>query len=169
MRHCLKRIPALLPLLLVTAPASAQTPGSAFIDDRSSAERVIVSLYNAVNRQEYLRAWNYYDPQTAPKLDEFKAGYANTVEVVVRTGEVESEGAAGSIHLSLPVAIKATEKGGKTAVFTGCYRLTQVQPANQEVPPFRPIQIDTGALEPTDAPFESAMGTCSAKIEKPVN
>ena len=168
MRQFLNRLLA-LPLLIAAAPAAAQAPGSDFIDDRSSAERVIVSLYNAVNRQEYLRAWSYNDPQTAPKLEEFKAGYANTVEVVVRTGESESEGAAGSIHISVPVAIKATEKGGKERVYVGCYRLTQVQPANQEVPPYRPIQIDTGTLEPTDAAFDSAMGTCSAKIEKPAN
>ena len=150
-----------LPLALA-APAQAQAQADAYIDDRSSAERVVVSLYNAINRQEYLRAWSYFQEDTAPPLDDFREGYAETEHVELRIGEVQTEGAAGSIHSLVPVALKAGSPDGIETVFTGCYRLTQVQPGAQETPPFRPIQIDGGTLEQDDTPFDQAMGRCEA-------
>ncbi len=86
----------------------------------------------------------------------------------MRTGKVEAKRrAAGSIHISVPVAIKATEKGGKSTVYTGCYRLTQVQPANQEVPPFRPIQIDMGMLAPATPPSTRPWAPAATRSTSP--
>lgn len=152
----------LLALCLALAAPPALAQNDQYIDDRSSPERVVTSLYNAIARHEYLRGWSYFKPDTAPPLDQFIAGYAETDTVALRIGEVQTEGAAGSIHASVPVALKATATDGSETVFAGCYRLTQVQPAAQEEPPFRPIQIDEGSLEETDQPFDSAMGSCEA-------
>ncbi|WEF25576.1 hypothetical protein [Paracoccus sp. S3-43] len=149
----------LVVLLALAAPAAAQTPPD-YIDDRSSPERVVTSLYNAINRSEYLRGWSYFRPETAPPYQEFRNGYADTAAVELRLGEVSSEGAAGSIHSAVPVVLQAVAADGQTTVFTGCYRLTQVQPAAQDTPPFRPIQIDGGTLEKSDASFDSATAAC---------
>lgn len=153
-------IPPILLSLCVAGTAMADAAAVRFIDDRSSPERVVTSLYNAINRHEYLRAWAYYKPETAPAFEAFSKGYANTGKVELHIGKVQTEGAAGSIHSTVPVAIRATGTDGKATVFTGCYRLTQVQPAVQATPPFRPIQIDDGKLRKSDQPFDKAMGSC---------
>ncbi|SEO28005.1 hypothetical protein SAMN04489859_105810 [Paracoccus alcaliphilus] len=139
----------------ITSAALAGPQSDHYIDDRSSPERVIISLYNAVNRQEYLRAWSYFNPETGPPLATFTEGYTGTAQVELRT-----EGAAGSIHAMVPLVLKATDTDGSRKVFTGCYHLTQVQPAAQTTLPFRPILIDDGRLEESDTPFPEAMGQC---------
>lgn len=153
---------AALAALPLAAPAQTEGESSvpAYLDDRSTPEQVVTSMYNAVNRQEYLRAHSYYDPGTAPEWPAFREGYAETASVRLRTGEVITEGATGTTHSAVPVAIEATDADGGAQVFTGCYRLTQVQPAAQETPPFRGIQIDSGTLEPSDTSFDEAMGSC---------
>lgn len=145
----------------VALPVLAAEPSDQFIDDRSSPQRVVTSLYNAIDRHEYLRGWSYFADDAAPPYEQFRDGYADTENVTLRIGDVQSEGAAGSIHSSVPVAIEATQTDGSKSVFTGCYLLTQVQPGAQDTPPFRPIQIDSGKLEQSDQPFDDAMGTCT--------
>ncbi|MFC0201961.1 hypothetical protein [Paracoccus rhizosphaerae] len=154
---------AALAFLLVPPMAHAQDDAAQvapYLDDRSTPERVVSSLYNAIDRKEYLRAHSYYASDAAPEFEPFRDGYANTESVRLRSGEVLSEGAAGTIHSAVPVAIEATTGDGVT-VYAGCYRLSQVQPAAQELPPFRPIQITEGTLEETTHSFDEAMGTCS--------
>ena len=41
----------------------------------------------------------------------------------------------------MPVALRAKATDGTVAVYVGCYRLTQVQPAPQELLPFRLIAV----------------------------
>ncbi|MFD1798055.1 hypothetical protein ACFSC1_18975 [Paracoccus aurantiacus] len=154
MHHCLTAC-----LLLIAAPALAQDQ-PAFLDDRSSAAQVIRSLYNAIDRKEYLRGWSYFAEGGAAPYPEFRDGYAATQSVELKLGDIGSEGAAGSLHYTVPVAIRATDATGERSVFTGCYRLTQVQPAVQDTPPYRPIQIDSGTFAKDDTPFDQAMGTC---------
>ena len=154
------RIFPLLPLILIAAPAVAQETPPDYLDDRSTPESLVTSLYNAIDRHEYLRGWSYFSADSAPDYPTFRDGYATTDGVELRLGEIETDGAAGSIHSLVPVAIRATTEDGEETVFTGCYRLTQVQPAAQDTPPFRPIQIDDGTLSESDEPFETAMGTC---------
>ena len=155
------RIFAAAALVATTATVSVSVSQEVapYLDDRSTAERVVSSLYNAIDRQEYLRAHSYFDPESAPDYDTFREGYATTQNVSLRLGKTSSDGAAGTIHFAVPVAIEAVTDEG-TAVFTGCYYLSQVQPAVQEVPPFRPMGIDSGKLSKVDTPFETAMGEC---------
>lgn len=149
-----------LMFLFVASSALAGPQAERYIDDRSSPERVVISLYNAINRHEYLRAWSYFQEETAPPFDIFSEGYADTAQVELRIGEVQTEGAAGSIHSLVPLALQATSNDGSVTVFTGCYHLTQVQPGAQAEPPFRPILIDDGQLEESNKPFIAAMGRC---------
>jgi hypothetical protein len=128
-----------------------------YVDDRSDAAAVIRSLYSAINRQEFARAWDYFgDTKPAKDFDTFVKGYEGTSKVEVKTGAVSDEGAAGSIYYSVPVSIRATAKDGSENVFAGCYTLRQVNAQIQE-PPFRPIFIDKGALKASTAGFEDAL------------
>ena len=137
-----------------TAFAADDAP---YVDDRSDAAAVVRSLYSAINRHEFARAWGYYgDTKPAKDFAAFVKGYDGTDKVDVATGAVSDDGAAGSIFYNVPVAIRATDKDGNEAVFAGCYTLRQVSAEAQE-PPFRPIFIDKGALKPSKADFEEAL------------
>jgi len=107
-----------------TAFAADEAP---YVDDRSDAAAVVRSLYSAINRHEFARAWGYYgDTKPAKDFDTFVKGYDGTDKVDVETGAVSDEGAAGSIYYSVPVAIRATGKDRNTfclACFTGKYPL----------------------------------------------
>ncbi|MBP1857637.1 hypothetical protein [Rhizobium herbae] len=136
-------------------PASAQE--QAYIDDRSDGAALIRSLYNAINRQEYARAYSYFSAETPPSdYRSFVEGYAKTVDVQVITGTVTTEGAAGSLYAPVPVAVKSTEKGGKEHVFAGCYITRIVNAAIQE-PPFTPLHIESAELEEVKGPLEQAL------------
>jgi hypothetical protein len=129
----------------------------AYLDDRSSAEAVIRSLYNAIGRHEYARAWGYFgEAKPAKDFDAFVKGYADTDAVDVRTGGVSEEGAAGSIFYTVPVAILATDKKGEQKLFAGCYTLRQVNGQIQE-PPFDPIHIEKGALKSATGGLDEAV------------
>lgn len=156
------RISAAIPLaaLCGSAVMAQSGPEPDYLDDRSTPARVVESLYNAIGRREYLRAWSYFRDGAAKPFEVFRDGYADTISVDLRVGDVTGEGAAGSIHSAVPVALRAASRDGTETVFEGCYRLVQVQPAVQETPPFRPIQIEAGILRKTGTPFETAMGAC---------
>jgi len=142
---------------LATIGQSALAADPPYIDDRSDAAAVIRSLYSAINRHEFARAWDYYgDTKPAKDFAAFVKGYDGTDTVEVKTGAVSNDGAAGSIFYNVPVAIQATDKNGEAKVFAGCYTLRQVSAQIQE-PPFRPIFIDKGALKPSTADFEEAV------------
>jgi hypothetical protein len=156
------------PFRLVLLPAAAlvsclsgvcafaqETP---YIDDRSNAAAVVNSFYNAVNRKEYVRAWDYFgDQKPAKDIETFAKGYENTTEVNVKTGNVASEGAAGSIIYYVPVAILSSNKDGSEQVFAGCYTALLANPAIQEEPPFRPMHIEKGSLKPFDLSYDEAV------------
>lgn len=148
-----------LPILAVAtalaAPAQAQQ--SAYLDDRSSAERLVQSLYNAIGRKEYARAWDYFgDEKPSKDFASFVAGYVTTEAVSVETGPAAEEGAAGSIFYRVPVAISATATDGSQKTFAGCYEARLTQPANQE-PPFRPLQLQKGELKPAEGELTAVL------------
>lgn len=148
--------------VLAAASAAAQPSPPDYLDDRSTPEAVIRSLYNAVDRKEYLRAYSYFDAEAEiGSFDAFASGYADTRHASVRTGEVRSEGAAGSVYYIVPTAIEAQATGGARQVYAGCYTLRLVQPAIQATPPFRPMGIVKGNLVPAEEPLERAMPDCS--------
>lgn len=146
---------ALFSLVGVAQPVFADE--APYVDDRSDAAGVIRSLYSAINRHEFARAWGYFgDTKPAKDFDAFVKGYDGTDTVEVKTGAVSDEGAAGSIYYSVPVAIRATDKKGEAKVFAGCYTVRQVNAQAQE-PPFQPIFIDKGALKPSTSDFAEAV------------
>lgn len=130
---------------------------SRYIDDRSSAAAIVDSLYNAVNRKEFARAWDYFgDQKPAKDVAAFAKGYENATQVNITTGNVASEGAAGSTFYYVPVAIISFNKDGSEQVFAGCYTARLANPAIQE-PPFHPLHIEKGSLKPSELSYEEAV------------
>jgi hypothetical protein len=132
--------------VLLIASALAAPPD--YLDDRSTPEAVISSFYNAISRQEYARAWSYYeDGQGAPKFAAFVKGYADTTSAKVSFGQSAQEGAAGSTYWTLPVSLDAVNSSGKHSYFAGCYTLRLANPQIQAEPPFHPLHIVDGHLK----------------------
>jgi hypothetical protein len=142
-------------ILMPVLNASAQdTP---YIDDRSSASTLIQSFYNAVNRKEFARAWAYFgETKPAADLDAFAEGFKDTAQVRVITGNVASEGAAGSTIYHLPVAIAAFDANGGEKVFGGCYTLRLANPSIQ-ASSFEPLHIEKGELKPSNVGLDEAL------------
>lgn len=154
--------PYLLAAALVSAFASVPSTSTfaqeeAYLDDRSDAAALVRSLYNAVSRQEYARAWGYFgDIKPAKDFDTFAKGYDDTERVDVETGAVGSEGAAGSTFYQVPVAIRAVAKNGAESIFAGCYTARLAQPAVQGVP-FQPLHLEKGMLKPAEGELAAAV------------
>lgn len=162
------------PIIEGTLPPAPETdvqvPENPYYDDRSTAASVIESLYNAINRAEYLRAWSYFavayvDGDVSAKqadFEQFAEGYAETQSVQVLVGAETSEGATGTIYYNIPVAIEATNTDGSISSFSGCYTLRLTQPSVQEIPPFTPLAIAEGELAPAEGSLEAILpGTCA--------
>jgi hypothetical protein len=149
MEEPMKRLFALSLLCLAATPAFSETR---YLDDRSTAESVIKSLYNAINRKEYGRAWDYFTPPPAANFEAFVAGYQNTASVEVLTGTAQEDGTAGSVFFELPVALKAVDTSGGEKVFAGCYTLRLTNPAAQD-PPFKWLHIVKGDLKPSTTEY----------------
>jgi hypothetical protein len=135
----------------------AQTEPPPYLDDRSDAAAIVKSFYNAISRQEYARAWDYFGDQKPSKdFQSFVKGYENTQSIRIVTGDPGAEGAAGSTFYSLPVAFLATNKDNSEQVFSGCYTVRQVNPQIQE-PPFHGLSIEKAQLQASEQPFEEKL------------
>ena len=95
----------------------AQTNSQPYIDDRSTPIQVLKSYYNAINRQEYVRAYSYWGEKGSsntqpPAYPQFAAGYSDTAQVKLKTGKTSDEGAAGSVYTTVPVTLSVTNTNG---------------------------------------------------------
>lgn len=145
-----------LSLLAATSAAIAADEPPAYLDNRSDAASLVKSLYNAINRKEYARAWSYYgDEKPAKSLQAFEDGYKDTSSINVKIGKVTAEGAAGSTYFSIPVAIQAFAEGKPAQVFAGCYTARLANPGVQ-ADAFQPMQLQKGSLKPSNEGLQSA-------------
>lgn len=127
-------------------------------DDRSTPQALIESYYNAINRKEYARAYGYYSEEgREPDFKTFVKGYENTRSVKVALRKTDPDPGAGQIYWSQPLAIEAETADGKREVFTGCYTIHLTNPAMQEEPPFKPMQIMTGSLTRSPLALEKSV------------
>ena len=134
----------------VTKPGDIQA--SNYLDDRSTPNEVLASLFNAINRKEYDRAYSYWEIYNASAQPgpyaQFKQGYADTASVQLATGIVTEGVAAGNLYYSVPVVLTVQTTSGGTQLFAGCYLLHEGQPRVQATPPFRPLAIQSAKLNP---------------------
>lgn len=114
-----------------------------YLDDRSDAMQVVRSLFNAVNRQEFARAYSYWDATGTEikPFDEFAEGYADTRSVTVEFGEIVSDAGAGQYYYQAPVILRSETAAGAKQVFVGCYIMHISNPGIQATPPFQPLAI----------------------------
>src|SRR5258708_39675067 len=127
-------------LLNSSHTATAQQVINVYMDNRSTAETLIMSYMNAVNRKEFSRAYGYWQDgaaQLAP-FPQFVQGSANTQSVQSTVGIVSADPGPGPVYYSAPVTLIATITGGAPPTVVGCYTLHISQPANHGVPPFQP-------------------------------
>lgn len=131
------------PLPPAPLPNPADISAGRYLDDRSDAVQVLRSLFNAVNRQEYVRAYSYWEPGAAglAPYAQFTQGYAQTQSVQLVTGAVGSDAGAGQFYYKVPVTLTALTRQGVRQTFVGCYTLHQSNPQIQGTPPFRSIGI----------------------------
>ncbi|WP_068313044.1 hypothetical protein [Polycladidibacter hongkongensis] len=129
-----------------------------YIDNRSTPQDVLTSFYNAINTGQFPRAYGYYASDYAPKdFDAWVKGYTSTVRVRLVTGSALPSPGAGQIYWSVPLAIEATLSDGSKRVYGGCYQLHMANPGMITAPPYSPIAMQKGKLEPSDKPLEQAV------------
>ncbi|MFZ2102090.1 MAG: hypothetical protein WAU86_16155 [Oricola sp.] len=142
---------------LVVSAAGATQMIPPYRDDRSDAEALIRSYYNALYRKEFARAWSYYgEDKPAADFETFQADSQSIASVEDAYGAVEEEGAAGSMYYHVPVAVKLTHEGGAEEVLAGCYVARLANPQIQG-DPFMPMHIVSATLAPASGPLESAV------------
>jgi heat shock protein HslJ len=122
-----------------------------YLDERSDAVKVLSSLFNAINRKEYLRAYSYWEKTGSssplPSFEDFEKGYADTESVELTTGEVQGDAGAGQFFSKVPVVLKVQTTNGSTQTFAGCYQLHLSSPGAQATPPFRPMAIQSATVK----------------------
>ena len=105
-----------------------------FYEDRTDITRTLISYYNAINRKEYRRAYDYWESpgtgptSTPPDYATFVQGYANTASVAVTFGAPFGNSGAGNYYADVPTVIVATQTDGRVQVFSGCYVVHSTNP-----------------------------------------
>lgn len=117
-----------------------------YLDDRSDPVLVLRSMFNAINRQEYARAYGYWDATSAEArpFDDFEAGYADTRNVTLEFGTVVPDAGAGQYYFQVPLILRAETAAGAKQVYVACYTLHLSNPSFQATPPFQPLALRTG-------------------------
>jgi hypothetical protein len=124
------------------------TSPQVYLDDRSTPAALMLSYFNAINRQEYLRAYSYYANVTEiGTFDQFSRGYSDTKTVGVVFGPISGEGAAGSVYYTVPMVLNSSKTSGTQEKFAACYILRFPQPANYGAPPITPLHIDKSTAQ----------------------
>jgi len=118
-----------------------------YIDDRGTPSQVIVSYYNAIERQEYSRAYSYYsDPATTlGSFSSFVNGYQNTISVDLVFGPITGDPGMSQIHYTVPVILKAITKNKVHTNYAACYVVHESNPDVYGTPPISPMSIDSGS------------------------
>jgi len=138
-----------MPTPAPTTYAPTDISKSRYLDDRSTPEELIRSLFNAVNRQEYDRAYSYWEsgaPQL-PTYAQFKQGYQSTESVQLTIGQTKAGVGAGQLYFDVPTTLIARTTSGQTQTFVGCYTVHLAQPLIQDQPPYQPMQIQSASVK----------------------
>lgn len=124
---------AAIPVLLASACPNLQPPAYNNVD---SPIDILASFYDAINRQDYQRAYDYWQNPPSSYAD-FVSGYANTSSVQLIVEPPASIGAAaGSSYASIKTVLVAQQQDGSIQLFAGCYvaRKSNLQPPDIPAP-----------------------------------
>ncbi len=100
---------------------STLTPSLAKYEDLTNPTALLASFYNAVNANDYGRAYRYWEIPPG-RLADFERGYRDTaaVQLIVQP-PTHFDGAAGSFYAEVPTVIVARQRNGSERIFSGCY------------------------------------------------
>jgi hypothetical protein len=142
-------------LLFTQAGATALI--APYLDDRSDGLSIIRSYYNALDRKEFARAWSYYgDDKPLPDYQSYENEVMTIDTVELVTGDVVTEGAAGSIFYNVPIAVRITREDGTDEIEAGCVVARIANPQIQG-DPFTPLRISNMDLQAASTPLEDAV------------
>ena len=133
-----------IPVLVVPVPSSAQAPAGT-----SAAIDVVQEYYQAIDAHDYATAWKQWGDRGRPgqTYAAFRRGFAETLRVRVRvTGPVRSEGAAGSVYVTIPVRVDGLTTTGERQRFTGSYVVRRVNAVNGRTPSQRRWHLYSATL-----------------------
>ncbi|MCK7612095.1 hypothetical protein [Roseibium sediminicola] len=149
-------------VFVLVAPVPAFSEDWAYLDDRSTPQKLVESYYFAISHRYYAQAYGYFQDGAAPAdFDSWAKGYSDTGTVTVKFGATAPDPGAGQIFWALPVAISAAKTDGTTQVFTGCYKIHMANPGMQTDPPYQPMGIVSATLKETKKAFDTiAPGPC---------
>lgn len=93
------------------------------LDFRTDPVLLVASYYNAINLQDYGRAYGYWEnPPKGAALEQFAAGYADTTRAAAFVKlPAFVGGAAGSIYAGVPVLLVADRTDGSQHFYSGCF------------------------------------------------
>ena len=156
-----------IPAASSTVPPIATPVAANYMDDRSTPSQVVVSFYNAIDRQEYSRAYGYYsDPATTlGPFSSFVNGYQNTVSVDLVFGQITGDPGMSQIHYTVPVILKAITKNNVHTTYAACYVVHESNPLVYGAPPISPMSIDSGSAtvsNPSASDASVLANACSA-------
>jgi hypothetical protein len=144
------------------APAPAaedRTPAAevpATPDSAQAAATVVETYYALIETGKYREAWKLWGGagQRSGKTEtQFTAGFASTAATYAEVGAPgDTEGAAGSIFVDVPVTVNATLKDGTTQRFVGTYTLRRVNDVPGSSAEDRRWHIDSAKLRKVAAP-----------------
>ena len=136
-------------LLALCLPVSAQTPTPQPLayDNPNSPVDLLASYYNAINRGEYQRAYNYWENAPTDSYSSFANGFADTLsaQLIVQPPTFIDAG-AGNLHVAIPVVLLAQHTDGTQHMYAGC------------------IVTHKSNLHPPDIPQEDVWHLSSADI-----
>ena len=144
--------PSNTPAPTATSTEAANPVTANYIDDRSTPSQVIVSFYNAINRREYLRAYNYWsNPDTSlGSFTSWANGYSDTASVDLVFGPITGDPGMSQVYYTIPVILKATANNNTHANYAACYIVHETNPAVYGAPPISPMSIDRGQAQVSD-------------------
>ncbi|MBZ0297080.1 MAG: hypothetical protein K8L99_31255 [Anaerolineae bacterium] len=112
----------LLFILGISTSVSAQSePQEIPYDNHDSSVDLLASYYNAINLQDYQRAYDYWEnpPET---YEDFVSGFADTtsVQLIVQPPTFIDAG-AGNLHVQIPTVLIAEHTDGNQYIYSGCF------------------------------------------------
>lgn len=131
----------------VAVPSVSVPASTSYIDDRSTASQVIVSYYDAINRQQYSRAYGYYsDPATdLGNFSSFASGYSTTASVDLVFGAISGDPGMSQVYYTIPVVLKVTASNSTHTNYSACYVVHETNPDVYGGPPVDPMSIYNGS------------------------
>ena len=141
-------------------PTPHPTPTPIAYDFQDAPEHVIASYFNALNRQEYRRAYDYREDHDDLFYPAFVAHYSNMSHTLAVVREpIYYEGAAGSFYSMVPTLMLTTNFDGSLHVYHACYTTHRLNPdaAGHDTKWFIYSSTET---EVDDADPWSALGAC---------